>query len=953
MGSINDQITRINDAKDAINAAIVASGGPGPETTEDKIDTYAARIRAIPEAVFSKFTGDKIGDDNTYIKWIQQQNGTISAEAGGVVSTSSPGLLPPPTTPIETSITPDDYIFAAKIQDNDTLDFNWHKPFIHSVMTGATASTPGTTGLVPRPAAGQQTKFLKGDGSWATPTNTDTKVTQTNSSGDSAYRVLLSYGANDTKQTQTTYKSAKLVFNPSTGTLTVGGSIIGNIDSDNINSLSTYSIDTAISAITQDDSLNSALGKLEYKANLGVLAKAWIDSITQTDTDAVINKWQEVLDFVNGITSDQDIIGKFVTTDTQQEITGIKTFSNQVFIDHKQSGGAHIIFKNYRQVENGSGWSDSILEYQDSSGNTKTVFGVYGSNKNLSHLYLGQFIGTNQPQGQNSYDSKLNLQIYSNRMSFGNTVQYETFQHINTTGAGGDNFNQNYTQPYSNKALIIGPNSAGSNSLFINRSGIQTWNTTSDTPGATIPDLHLQGAGGDIFVGGGVYPLKTNTQALGNSTYKWKKLNGYSIGCDNNNVFISARFPGYSDSEITSIDATVTSSTPEKYFKALCKYVFAQYKGSTAANMAITLIGQARPGSTGTLIMSLYPNANLHWTSDTAMPSHCSAIYTSVEGFQYHFGSINDGNWYYRRTVPGYLIAQNITNQSHALIYYSGGNSVGTSAGNAKEGSNTYQFFSYPTDATSISNGLANIISLRMQWTTSWLHEIFASPNKRQLWHRWIENGTPKPWSRIVLENNESESLKYNISISGNADTATKATKLDITQNIGSSSRPVYFSVLTGTPIACTWGTAAGTTTTKYYVTGVSGTTGGINYNSNIYLKSNALYASNGFYEESDERLKNLLNDVEVDLNKLKQIPKKYFTWKTGDSSLHIGTSAQEIQKLYPELVSTADDGTLSVAYDKLSILALKGIDVLYDLVLDLKSEIKELKCKLCENYGG
>lgn len=126
MGSINDEIIRLTDAKDAINEAIIASGGPGPETTEDKIDTYAARIRAIPEAVFSKFTVDQIGNNNTYIKWIKQENGTISASYGGSVTADSPGLLPPPTTPIGEKITPDDYIFAAKIQENNELNVAWY-----------------------------------------------------------------------------------------------------------------------------------------------------------------------------------------------------------------------------------------------------------------------------------------------------------------------------------------------------------------------------------------------------------------------------------------------------------------------------------------------------------------------------------------------------------------------------------------------------------------------------------------------------------------------------------------------------------------------------------------------------------------------------------------------------------------------------------------------------------
>lgn len=51
-----------------------------------------------------------------------------------------------------------------------------------SVMTGATAGDAGTNGLVPAPAAGDQGKFLQGDGTWATltiPTVNDSIITIT------------------------------------------------------------------------------------------------------------------------------------------------------------------------------------------------------------------------------------------------------------------------------------------------------------------------------------------------------------------------------------------------------------------------------------------------------------------------------------------------------------------------------------------------------------------------------------------------------------------------------------------------------------------------------------------------------------------------------------------------------------------------------------------------------
>lgn len=49
-------------------------------------------------------------------------------------------------------------------------------------MTAATTSAAGSAGIVPAPAAGKQTAFLRGDGTWAVPTNTNTTYTFANGS---------------------------------------------------------------------------------------------------------------------------------------------------------------------------------------------------------------------------------------------------------------------------------------------------------------------------------------------------------------------------------------------------------------------------------------------------------------------------------------------------------------------------------------------------------------------------------------------------------------------------------------------------------------------------------------------------------------------------------------------------------------------------------------------------
>lgn len=112
----------------------------------------------------------------------------------------------------------------------------------------------------------------------------------------------------------------------------------------------------------------------------------------------------------------------------------------------------------------------------------------------------------------------------------------------------------------------------------------------------------------------------------------------------------------------------------------------------------------------------------------------------------------------------------------------------------------------------------------------------------------------------------------------------------------------------------------------------------------NIYADNGNMYA-NGFYETSDENLKWFTGDIPVDFDALKSIPKQYFIWRNRETPTNIGTSAQKVQKVYPELVSESE-GHLNVDYAKLSIVALKAIDVLNERIESLEKEIKELKKK-------
>ena len=143
---------------------------------------------------------------------------------------------------------------------------------------------------------------------------------------------------------------------------------------------------------------------------------------------------------------------------------------------------------------------------------------------------------------------------------------------------------------------------------------------------------------------------------------------------------------------------------------------------------------------------------------------------------------------------------------------------------------------------------------------------------------------------------------------------------------------------------AISTGTSITANTSKHYVLGVQGNTSQ-NYD-NVHYETSTWYYDGLLYESSDERLKDFIGDVDVDFETLRGIPKKYFTWKDGHGSKNIGTSAQKLAKVYPEIVNEEND-VLGVSYDRLSIIALAAIDKLHRENEELKERIKRLEDKL------
>jgi hypothetical protein len=129
-------------------------------------------------------------------------------------------------------------------------------------------------------------------------------------------------------------------------------------------------------------------------------------------------------------------------------------------------------------------------------------------------------------------------------------------------------------------------------------------------------------------------------------------------------------------------------------------------------------------------------------------------------------------------------------------------------------------------------------------------------------------------------------------------------------------------------------GTAAGDlilinqfTGNKLYIT---------NYSGGVYLTQGAT----SWTANSDIRLKNINSHIENAVEKLSTLQTINFSYKDDKfKKQNLGLIAQEVEKIFPELIDKNGDGMLGVRYTEL-------VPVLIKAVQELKAEIETLKNK-------
>jgi len=106
-----------------------------------------------------------------------------------------------------------------------------------------------------------------------------------------------------------------------------------------------------------------------------------------------------------------------------------------------------------------------------------------------------------------------------------------------------------------------------------------------------------------------------------------------------------------------------------------------------------------------------------------------------------------------------------------------------------------------------------------------------------------------------------------------------------------------------------------------------------------LYISGN-VRATGSITANSDISLKKNLLKIENALEKVEQINGYTYELKEDDSKRHGGVIAQEIDKVFPEIVNTGNDGLMGVEYGNISALLIEAIK-------EQQTQIKELKALL------
>ena len=116
---------------------------------------------------------------------------------------------------------------------------------------------------------------------------------------------------------------------------------------------------------------------------------------------------------------------------------------------------------------------------------------------------------------------------------------------------------------------------------------------------------------------------------------------------------------------------------------------------------------------------------------------------------------------------------------------------------------------------------------------------------------------------------------------------------------------------------------------------------------------------SGNWTQASDERFKKNVKPIENSLGKIAQLNPVTYEWKNEtypdknfQDGKQVGLIAQDVEKVFPSLVSTDSEGYKSIDYSKINVLLIEAMQEQQKSVDELKKEVTELRNKLKEDVS-
>ena len=135
-------------------------------------------------------------------------------------------------------------------------------------------------------------------------------------------------------------------------------------------------------------------------------------------------------------------------------------------------------------------------------------------------------------------------------------------------------------------------------------------------------------------------------------------------------------------------------------------------------------------------------------------------------------------------------------------------------------------------------------------------------------------------------------------------------------------------------------------TDSDYWENGIGTTTKSYKFYYNSVSKVDILASDGSYFQVSDLRMKKNIVPISGTLDKIIQLkPSTYNLIDSEDQTpKSIGFIAQEVERLFPELVRELDDGYKGLQYDGFAVLAIKAIQEQQNIIEGLKNRIELLE---------